>query len=77
MYIVGESLCFGPMMQMFFLSRYTKLGYAGNTEPQLILPSSRAGKKGEGERMTKGKRKGNVQGGLEPRRQGIAHWCVC
>ena len=32
----------------FFLSKYTKLGYAGNTEPQLIIPSSRAGKRGEG-----------------------------
>ena len=62
MYIVGESLCFGPMIPMFcvyFLSRYTKLGYAGNTEPQHILPSSRAGKKGEGERM---KEKGKCAG---------------
>jgi len=46
----------------FFLSRYTKLGYAGNTEPQLIIPSSRAGKKGGWGNNDKGKEKGKCAG---------------
>ena len=29
-------------MWLYFIHRYTKLGYAGNTEPQFIIPSGRA-----------------------------------
>lgn len=32
-------ICSIKYYNLFCLNRYTKLGYAGNTEPQFIIPS--------------------------------------